>query len=316
LLFGEHAAVFEYPAVGIGLDLSMRVGLSGPENGDWRFAGLPEEEIEILGEFFRYLNTVEGIPLPEGGTVRITTDLPLRRGLGSSAALCVALLRSLKVGPGDLWALSHEAERFFHGTPSGIDTGLSIYGGLQAFWPNAPALPRRKPLAGFPLYLLLATIPRSTSTKALVAGVRKRLQDGDKKVQRAIEELGRIALDAIGLFDAGKADYPRFGTLANEAQRLLKECDLSTDTIDKVLISGKEAGALGGKLSGAGGGGSFYLVYDSPEGLARGKEKVEPLLEKLDAAYTLSPVTSAPLSNRSSAPLTERSRRERGLKNR
>jgi mevalonate kinase len=290
LLFGEHAAVFGHPAVGIGLDLSMRVELGGPEDGKWRFEGLSEEEIEILGEFFQYLHAIEGIPLPEGGTVRITTDLPLRRGLGSSSALCVALLRSLKVEPGDLWALSHEAERFFHGTPSGIDTGLSVYGGLQAFRPNPPALPRRSPLTGFPLYLLLATIPRSTSTKALVAGVRQRLQDGDKTVQRAMEQLGRIALDAIGLFDAGKDDYPRFGILADEAQRLLKECGLSTNTIDKVLLSGKEAGALGGKLSGAGGGGSFYLVYDSPEALARGKEAVEPLLEMLDAAYTLCPV--------------------------
>ncbi len=48
-----------------------------------------------------------------------------------------------------------------------------------------------------------------------------------------------------------------------EAMRELRGVGLSTPGLDSLLAAGKRAGALGGKLSGAGGGGAFFLVADS-----------------------------------------------------
>ena len=55
------------------------------------------------------------------------------------------------------------------------------------------------------------------------------------------------------------------GRMADRAQQLLRSAGLSTPELDDLLSYGRAAGALGGKLSGAGGGGAFYLIYESGE---------------------------------------------------
>src|SRR5262249_20257356 len=76
---------------------------------------------------------------PENFVTTISTDLPVAMGLGSSAALSVALVRALArfdQRPFDdaaVCAGAFEVEKIFHGFPSGVDNTVATYGGLIAF---------------------------------------------------------------------------------------------------------------------------------------------------------------------------------------
>jgi mevalonate kinase len=196
-------------------------------------------------------------------------------GFGSSAALCVAaVMAGLSFLSGRLrypfrrsaWKLSNRAERLFHGTPSGIDTGLSVLGGMHVFYPAPPRLPRARSLDGFPLFLVVGAVPRQRDTRALVADIGRRIRSGEVHVVKALARLGRLSVLAVRLLtDKNPEGVFELARLANEAQQILRDLGLSSDELDELIESGLDAGAEGGKLSGAGGGGAFFLLARSEE---------------------------------------------------
>ena len=275
ILFGEHSAVYGYPAVGVSLPERTTVQLLRADGmGDWDLADIAAEDRGTVG---RILTRLEKL-LPElssRGRCRVTvaSDVPRGLGFGSSAALCAALARAALAHAGELfrehaagnpvkeWALAHDAEKLFHGTPSGIDTGLAILDGLFAFHPRPPDLPEFRPLRGSPLHLVVAAVPRSESCGALVAMLGERMKAGHQETREAIEDLGEAAAAAqkalAGPAAGGAKDI---ADLADTAMERLRGLGLSSPWLDRLLAAGKKAGALGGKLSGAGGGGAFFLV--------------------------------------------------------
>ena len=330
LLFGEHAVVHGHPAVGIGCtlytSLCFEADASLPAAGA---AGETEREavpIEIAG---RNLN-VYGIPrsdresltaaisrgltavgrdggIPdEATTIFVDSTVPRGVGLGSSAALCTAIADALYTpgsgaGPSGasrlevLASLAHEIEHLYHGSPSGVDTALSVYGGIRAFSrggsdaaadagtrddtaaSGATPGPRSRPLlpAGeSAATLLYGYVPRSGNTKALVGRISAALSRGERDAVRRIAELGRLSEAAIAEIDARKPDAVRLGSLASQAQEALSALELSTAETDRVLAAGRRAGARGGKLSGAGGGGAWFLLFDDAEGAERGRAAI------------------------------------------
>ena len=78
----------------------------------------------------------------------------------------------------------------------------------------------------------------------------------------------------------GRGNLLRFGELLDRAWRLKRELDtvVSNDTIDQMYRAGREAGAVGGKLLGAGGGG-FLLFFVPPERQAAVRKRLAHLLE-------------------------------------
>lgn len=307
LLFGEHAAVYGHPACGITLPNELRVTISGGPASRWRIAeaarrpggrqgreeaaaapapgaiaaaggplDLGREQRVLLEEFLA--RTEELLP-PRArmrGRIAVDSDIPIGLGFGSSAAWCVAFVRAAlgeESSSRETWELAHRAEGFFHGTPSGIDTGLAILGGLYAFAPAPPALPAARPLAGIPLHLLVGAVPRRDSARALIGRLKERIDAGEQEATGTVARLGAVSARAAEILDSGDAALlPELGRLANEAQADLSALGLSTEELDDVLAAGAEAGALGGKLSGAGGGGAFFLVFDDPERADRALE--------------------------------------------
>ena len=256
LLFGEHAAVQGYPAVGVALDRRVHVTLTAAPRWLFTFQGVQVEHDESVA-FARRLDGTYAETLRGPYEVAITSDLPISRGLGSSAALCGAIARA--VGVADLptaWSLAHRFEHFFHGTPSGVDTGLAIYERPLAFrFEGAGRIPvaRSVPLPG--AYLVIGTSPRVSVTRDLIAMVQA--VAARPRGRAVIEELGAIS----GAVAAAPAvSVSELGAYADRAMALLTELDLATETLQTALDAGRAAGALGGKLSGAGGGGAFYLV--------------------------------------------------------
>ena len=266
LLFGEHAAVYGRPAVGLGVPWSLRLRFVPARAGD---------ETGAAAERLRDACRRIGIDAPPAGALEVRSEIPFGVGLGSSAALCVALARAVggaaASGERELWDSAHRAEHAFHGSPSGIDTGLALLGGVQRFMPSGPgSVPSAQPIAVQRIHLVAGFVPRRGDTAAHVAAVRQRMQAGDAEVRAAIGRLGAIVEPACRLLGASVADRAvRLGTLADEAGALLNDIGVGSPVVADLLAAARAAGATGGKISGGGGGGAFVaFVPDSATGVA------------------------------------------------
>jgi mevalonate kinase len=124
----------------------------------------------------------------------------------------------------------------------------------------------------------VGAVPRDAACAALVGSLAARVKSGDRAARTSIEALGRIAADAarILLSDAS-AINEAFGILAGRAMDQLRAIGLSTPELDQLLEAAKAAGALGGKLSGAGAGGAFFAV-------ARDRPTASLIVSRLESA--------------------------------
>jgi mevalonate kinase len=268
LLFGEHSAVYGHPACGITLPTKIRLQIADIPADTWGLPDMSTENRHILSTFLQKSEDLLPSAGSRPGAIRIESDIPQGLGFGSSSAWCVAFVRAMlgaDTPAAELWETAHRAEGFFHGTPSGIDTGLAVLNGLYAFTPSPPALPGTRRLAGFPMHLIVGAVPRIGSTRKLIADLRARFDSGDAAVKDTIEYLGALSAEAIEVLAAAdSAGIGRIGRLATDAHKGLRRLGLSTPPLDHFLSLGRNAGALGGKLSGAGGGGAFYLLFEEP----------------------------------------------------
>jgi mevalonate kinase len=295
ILFGEHAAVFGHPAVGISLPECTRVTIVGAPSARWDLDAVLPDDRETVAELLGRLELLVPELARRGRAgVRIESDVPRGVGFGSSAALCGALARAglvyvgaaghvgaaapEAVGSG-AWSLAHELEKLFHGTPSGIDTGLALLPGVLAFSPRPPALPGHVELPEASLWLIVGALPRDGASLALVQGVGQRMNASDPAAHDSIEALGKIAAEAQNLLQRAGSDRGAqaegIGSLADRAMSRLRSLGLSSPGLDTILGFGKRAGSLGGKLSGAGAGGAFFMVMPDRASAAAALPRLE-----------------------------------------
>lgn len=261
LLMGEHAAVYGHPAVGFALP--WRLTVTGTSASQWELPGLGDHEpaVRRLLERFAALAVEEGLAPPKPQRLDVQTDIPLASGFGSSGALCAALVNLF--WPDEPLAhrdrLAWKAEGLFHGTPSGIDTALAL---RQGWWSlDASTRPvTASPLPDPQLVLVAGAVVRESSTKALVADLARRRAEGDSGVIEALDQLGALSSQAREALSSRRPDL--VVPLISQARQRLRDLGLESPALTAVIEAGLGCpGALAGKLSGAGGGGAFYLVF-------------------------------------------------------
>lgn len=286
LLFGEHAAVYGHPALGMGLPLYTEVEIHFASEKRWRIPNLDARHHGVVHEAIERAESVlvhrDKTSLSDlRGTFRFESDVPLASGYGSSASLAVALYRALAMRGFELlpefnpnnrppeWKAANLIEETFHGTPSGIDAGLCSLGGLIEFRGAANGtLPEARTLSPRDFCILASSVPRLSSTRELIAMLRRRIEDRDDSVVTKLKRLGDIAATAGALFTESISSMhflEQLGEAADEAHTLLGELGLGHPRIDQAIRSAKSAGAFGGKVSGAGGGGAFYAVCENED---------------------------------------------------
>ncbi|HWP64896.1 MAG TPA: mevalonate kinase [Candidatus Limnocylindria bacterium] len=262
ILLGEHAVVYGRPAVATGLPL-------GIEAEALRDAG-PRLESDVVpgdarGEAL-VAQAAEALALdPRRWVVRVCSDLPPGQGLGSSAALCVAVLRALAAAAGrrlerdEELDLGRRLEGIFHGTPSGIDPAAAALGTTFRFVRGDPPLVERL-VPGAPMVIVVAPgdVPRSTG--AAVGGLRERRQAERARYEALFDAVAEVVEEGIRALCRG--DATALGAAFDRNQTLLERMGVSSPEIERRVAAARVAGALGAKLTGGGVGGAVIALVD------------------------------------------------------
>src|SRR5262249_13892829 len=220
-------------------------------------------------ESLRYLEVRRGVEIHHDA------DIPARSGIGSSSAFSVGLLNALYALKGQMVSKHRLAMESVHleqdilkETVGSQDQVLAAYGGLNqiVFHQNGEIIvtpitvraDRRNELAS-PLMLFYTRIRRTASTIAdsFVPGIDHR--------RRQLRIMRDLVDESISIL-CGDRDILEFGELLHEAWLAKRSLStsISNSDIDALYEAARAAGALGGKLVGAGGGGFFLLFVPPP----------------------------------------------------
>lgn len=209
--------------------------------------------------------------------IRLTyeADLPARSGLGTSSSFAVGMLNAfyaLKGRYADKKKLAEEAiylERELCGEAGGWQDQIAVsYGGLNRINFNADGYeifpiiisPERKKTLNQNLMMFFTGFTRSSSE------VQKANRLDEKGKIAQLQKIYALTDEAEKILTDRTADLDDFGRLLDRTWQLKRQTGeaVSTDRIDSLYARGMRAGALGGKLLGAGGGG-FLIFYVQKE---------------------------------------------------
>jgi len=264
ILFGEHTVVYGGAAVATpvtGLHVEVEVapgsGWDLPDQAATRSRRLDRARDVILAEI--------GWPgLPP--MIRVRGTLPPACGLGSSAALSIALSRALLDAAGRpadddvVRELANASETVFHGNASGVDVATVLAGKPILFRRGEPATPVS---VGDRIDLWLVDTQVRSSTSEVVADVASLRRSEPERFREARERIARSVDDGIGALTTGSTE--ELAAAMSLAMGGLRAIRVSHERIEQVLEAATRAGATGGKLSGAGRGGVVLLLSPDPE---------------------------------------------------
>jgi mevalonate kinase len=272
ILLGEHAVVYGVPAIAAGLDKGARAEARATSRSSLT---LGERKLELPAtraalesdEALAFRALLESLSAPPT-SVSIQLDIAPGVGLGASAAIAVACAKAVYelVHPGaplDESAVVKAAkawESVFHGAPSGIDAAAAYFGGCFRFTKADGPRPLK---LGAPLVVAVALAGPAASTRVMVDQVR-RLRDQKRELfDKTLAGIESLVENAVHAIEAG--DARGLGELLNYGQMLLSGLFLSTPEIEQAVSVARSAGALGAKLTGAGGGGAVIALSEPGE---------------------------------------------------
>lgn len=226
--------------------------------------------------------------ITEGVEIHHDGDLPARTGLGSSSAFAVGLLNALGALKHKMPEKMQLARDAIHIEQSVLkenvgcqDQVISALGGLQRieFRVNGsihadPVIISKDRLNELEDHLLLYFTGLSRIASVIVTEQLERIKESRHKLAR----MHQMVDESIAML-TGTEDLASFGELLDESWRLKRTLSskISSPVFDEIYENAKSAGALGGKLLGAGGGG-FMLLFAKPNKHAAIKKKLKGLL--------------------------------------
>ena len=277
ILVGEHAVVYGADAVAMPVksqriqfcldpklksqDQSSQLILNGKR--------APKEIESVINDAFVALG-LKPFPIVLEGQ----SNLPIGAGLGSSACLCVATLRSIADSLGmeldrkQLANLANDLEKRFHGNPSGLDTAVVAYEQVVAFNRNSPIktigiddiqIKRNGKLKTSKWRFVLIDSKERARTKDMIT-IAEPYFTGKNQTQ-VIEDFNDIALEATHGLSHGNPSM--VANAMTRSSKHLSAAGVQTPKLDEIIADCLNAGCLAAKPTGAGGGGVVLALLDA-----------------------------------------------------
>jgi len=273
ILFGEHAVVYGRPALAVPVTQvhadvevtdsdSAGIWINAPDvNLHAELNTLPSDHpiAAVIHNLF-FLSRVSPFP---SLNIKITSSIPVASGLGSGAAVTVALTRALSTHINysmideQINAFAYEIEKLHHGTPSGIDNTVITYA-KPVYFVKGQAIETFQ--VAKPFTIVIGNTGISAPTKESVGAVRKLWEADKTKWENVFDEITDISFSARRVIEEGWTKM--LGALMDENHTLLQHLTVTSPELDKLVSVARNTGALGAKLSGGGRGGNMIALVE------------------------------------------------------
>lgn len=285
IVAGEHAVVYGAKALALPflskfMQLKIYADLQATSTPKIRFNLGDRPVQESLREMV--LEALELLALPRCNlSMEGQSNLMLGAGVGSSASLCVTVLRGLlqlagrTLTPNELARMANQLERRFHGNPSGLDTAVVALEQAILFerGKDADVVCVQKPAySRFPWTFVLIDSGVRSPTINMVRQAEPFFRSQGAKL---IDEFDAITMACKNALESG--DVPMMTQAMTGAQQLLTAAGVVTNVLEDIMNVTRDIGALATKVTGAGGGGCMLTLLVSE----RCDEQIGKLRERL-----------------------------------
>jgi len=276
ILLGEHAVVYGVPALAGALSSGAQVQTQ-PGRGLLRISAWGVEvdptrsdDDRSIAAAYRALRTALGLDAYSPVDLALFFEVPTGAGLGSSAAMAVAIARALRavhqlpIGDAGLVDAAMASETVIHGRPSGLDHTVAVYGGFGLFVRGKGLSPIH---AAQPVPLVIGHTGRARDTKGRVARVAELCEQRSDETQARFAAIAQLTERGRRAVESGQLG--ELGAAMSENQRHLSALECSSPEIDQMCAIAHDAGAVGAKLTGGGGGGCVIALAPQQESSVR-----------------------------------------------
>ena len=270
ILSGEHAVVYGKPALVCAIDRRLSITFTTSEKTTYLDSLFPKLELCVVNFLTERKASYKQLPYQYS----IHSNLPIGRGLGSSAAYCACISAGLlELFTGKEWTkediniCSYQLEKFFHKNSSGVDTSTSIMGGLIyyrkefEFLKTISSLAVKIPKKFIDSLFLIDTGKSQETTGEMVQAVGTLFNSHSLKMEKIFSEMEKCTKRI--LVSLMKEDDMFFMKNIADNEKLLEHIGVVSDATKKILIKLKKGGV--GKITGGGGkkGASGYILFYS-----------------------------------------------------
>ena len=269
ILLGEHAAVYGKHALAVpilnavGANVSLSKEKTKININEWNLNESIERE-DYTG-ISGIINTIyDSFEIKDlNFKINISSSLPRGMGLGSSAAISVAIIRAVSkfikanISNEEINNIAFSCEKLAHGSPSGIDNTLSCFGKPILFQKNKSPNFEIIKLNELPP-LLIGFSRHSSHTIQQVSDVNSRYNKNISQYEAIFDQIDDISCK--GAKAIKKSNYDELGLLMNICHGLLNAIEISTPDLENMINIARANGAIGAKLTGSGGGGSIVAL--------------------------------------------------------
>lgn len=233
----------------------------------------------------------------KGANIFLRSDVPPRSGLGSSASAFVALIglfnHNGKMTNYEVSELAYLLERKELKVKGGRqDQYAAVFGGLNFIEFNGNDFVKVNELRIKKDYLMelekgliLAHVSERSSSGDIISEQTKSYVDKKKETVEGLDRTKELAQEIRNVIMSG--DLERFGDLLNEAWEAKKKFSsmITNSYIDKIYNLAKKHGAIGGKISGAGGGGHMFFYCEQNKEKSVSKRLEEAGVKIIDFSF-------------------------------
>lgn len=288
ILMGEHSVVYGKPAIALPLPSVTLTVTMEPTNKDGHqiksryFSGPLNKLPEKMSGIQRLVNSLIQRFNGEDDQwiMTIKSQLPAERGMGSSAATAVAIVRAFfdlyeeKLERNLLLKLADIEEEVTHRSPSGLDAATVSSTSPLYFIKGQEGQPIQMNLQAT---MIIADTGVKGATKDAIAAVKHELATNNDIAQGHIDHLGKLV--NLTRHYLRKNDVMSLGIALTSAQKELQALNVSNSQLDQLINVANQNGALGAKLTGGGRGGCMFAITRT----ALGARKLAGILKEQGA---------------------------------
>lgn len=274
ILMGEHAVVYGVPAIAMpfnAANVTVTICASTTHTSTVKsdyYTGDIAKMPENMNNIKKIITlTIDSFNLPKEPLHYIVeSNIPIGRGMGSSAAVSVALTRAIanyyhvKLSDYQLQLIVNQGEVIAHESTSGLDTLITSTNNPVMYQKSEQPVPFKLKLKAF---LILADSGIEGQTKIAVSSVRKLYDERPKFVEEALNSIERFV--KLGYQAIKHGDIYELGRLLTYNHYYLNQLEVSHPALDRIVQAAWYAGALGAKLTGGGLGGCAIALAETAE---------------------------------------------------